>query len=59
MEDRDNLEFMLQSFLQILRDIATLPAAPLAEPLLKIMDCVPSATALNLVRVVLFEDRLR
>ena len=50
---------MLESMLQIMKDIPTLPAAPLADPLLKLLEGVPSTNTLSLVKVVLFEDRLK
>jgi hypothetical protein len=33
----DRVEYMIQGLLQILRDIPSLPAAPLAEPLLHLL----------------------
>lgn len=44
---------MLIGFVQIMKDIPTLPAAPLVDPLLKLMEAGVSATMLQIVRMVL------
>jgi hypothetical protein len=59
MEKADHIELMLQNFLQIMKDIPSLPAAPLAEPLLKLLDSAPTPTVLTMVRTVLLEGRIR
>lgn len=42
-----------------MREIPSLPAAPLAEHVLKFMDNAPSDTILEMVRSILTEGRMR
>jgi hypothetical protein len=58
-EKPDRIDFILQHFLQIMREIPSLPAAPLAEHVLKFMDNAPSDTILEMVRSILTEGRMR
>ena len=53
IENLDHVEFMIQSFMQIMGEIPSLPAAPLTEPLLKLMDSNPSPTILQMVKIIL------
>jgi len=48
----------LQGFLQIVKEIPTLPVAPLAESLIKRLENNVSATVLQMVKLALAEGRL-
>jgi hypothetical protein len=53
IENEEHMEFILHGFVQIMKDIPTLPAAPLVDPLLKLIAGGASATMLEIVRMVL------
>lgn len=42
-----------------MREIPSLPAAPLAEPLLKLIDKASSANMLGLLKMILAEGRIK
>ena len=44
---------MLHGFVQIMKDIPSLPAAPLVDPLLKLIAGGSSAAMLEIIRIVL------
>ncbi|MBP9675026.1 MAG: hypothetical protein KBD63_08025 [Bacteriovoracaceae bacterium] len=42
-----------------MRDIPSLPAAPLAEPLLKLINQGPSTSMLGIIKTILAEGRMK
>jgi hypothetical protein len=59
LDQKDRIEFLALNFGDAFRTIAALPAAPLADPLLRHLQSSPSAILLQLAGTVLADPRLR
>lgn len=59
LDQRDRLEFLILILADAFRTIPALPAAPLADPLLKHLQSAPSISLLQLSGTVLADPRLK
>lgn len=58
-DQKDRVEFLLLNFAQAFRSIPALPAAPLAEALVKHLQAVPSAALVEMAGAVLADPKLK
>jgi hypothetical protein len=49
---------LIQGFLQLVKDIPSLPTTPLAESIFKFLETSPSASILQMAKIMLAEGRL-
>ncbi len=59
LDQKDRVEFLVLNFAESYRSIATLPAAPLADHLLKHLQSSPSISLIQLSGTVLADPRLK
>lgn len=59
LDQKDRLEFLILNLGDAFRSIPALPAAPLADPLLKHLQSAPSVVLLQLSGTVLADPRLK